>query len=315
MSQQFSRGAITFVLVLILITLMLIGCTAPRVEVVETTMPTATSPPPLAATTEVSPTSPPVVTPPTSLSAMPLPVSEDVTFTVATQLGGTANAVALDGYIVYLGLGPRLVTVDIGDPAAPRLLWQSDVLSGVVHAVAVQDGLAYVGAGGDLYRYDIRDPANPVRIGTLHSFANPRQEWIDIILASDVVYTTSFVDGAYSSQHLMAFDVSDPVQPVVAGTRELSPYTTVTLSEGIFYIAGEGTLQLVDATNLDRTLSEIEIESSDDYGDGSYSVTVAGNLAYMGVGGQPLLYWTSAIRRSQKKSPPASLTSRWVSVR
>lgn len=56
----------------------------------------------------------------TPLPLLPLPVTEEVTFTITGQVGSTLNAVATDGNIVYLGVGPRLLTVDITHPAAPQ---------------------------------------------------------------------------------------------------------------------------------------------------------------------------------------------------
>jgi len=225
------------------------------------------------------PTSERAVSSATPLPVLPLPVREEVTFTVAGQLGGTFNAVDLDGNIVYLGVGPRLVTVDIGDPSAPRYLWQSDVLPGVVYDVAVQAGLAYVAAGHDLHIYDISDPANPVRISSLSGFAGPEQIFfaeIDIIPFGDAVYTINFVSGNGNFQSLKAIEVSDPTQPTVVGTRDLSGIAGITVSGDVLYIANEGKLQLLDAANLDEIFSEIELSSA-----WSYSVTVLGDVAYV----------------------------------
>jgi hypothetical protein len=51
-------------------------------------------------------------------------------------MGGTFGALAIDGNTVYLGIGPRLAKVDISDPIAPRLLWQSETLPGRVQPLA-----------------------------------------------------------------------------------------------------------------------------------------------------------------------------------
>ncbi len=103
------------------------------------------------------------------LGAAPLPVREEVTFTVQAQLGGPFNPVAIDGNTVFVGIGPRFATVDISDPMSPRLLWQSDVLPGVVSAIAAEPGLAALRAGGDVATevraYDVGDPAQPAEVG------------------------------------------------------------------------------------------------------------------------------------------------------
>ncbi len=129
------------------------------------------------------------------LPVLPLPVREEVTFTITGKVGGTLTAVAMDGNIVYLGVGPRLLTVDITDPAAPRALWQSEVLSGIVGAIAIQSGLAYVGAGNDFYIYNIVDPANPVPVSSLQAFDEPEHvSWLEIFLADHIAYTVSYVN-------------------------------------------------------------------------------------------------------------------------
>ena len=155
----------------------------------------------------------------TALPALALPVKEELSFTIAGQIGGTVNAAALDGNIVYLGVGPRLLTVDITDPAAPRFLWQSEILSGMVGAIAIQSGLAYVGAGHDFYIFNMIDPANPVQVSSLNAFDESEQvSWQEIFLADYIAYTVSFVHYA-SSKRLIAIAINDSRQPTVVGTR------------------------------------------------------------------------------------------------
>jgi hypothetical protein len=78
---------------------------------------------------------------------------------------------------------------------------------------------------------------------------------------------------------MMAFDVSDPAQPIMATTRDLPPYAVATVSGDVGYIAHEGKLQLVDAATFNTTLGEIELG----YAGSAYFVEVAGHLAYIGV--------------------------------
>jgi len=81
---------------------------------------------------------------------------------IVGQIGGGARAVAVQGRYAYLGVGPRLVVVDVADPARPVPLGQTDVLPGVVSGVAVAGGYAYVAAGeGGLVVVDVTDPAHP----------------------------------------------------------------------------------------------------------------------------------------------------------
>ena len=45
--------------------------------------------------------------------------------------------------LAFVGLGPRLVILDIADPVNPRLVGQSEVLPEAVNAIYVQVGYAY----------------------------------------------------------------------------------------------------------------------------------------------------------------------------
>ncbi len=227
--------------------------------------------------TEISPT-PLVGHVPADQPTAPLPVQEELTFTVEAQLGGIFNAVAIDKNIVFLGIGPRFATVDIGDSASPRLLWQSDVLPDVVGAIAVQPGLAYLRVGTDLLIYDISDHALPAMVGTMSGISG------ELYPVGDFVYTTAADVSGIANQALVAIDVSDPSHPTRAGTRVLSSPAQISASEEVLFIASggpfdnsdESTLQLVDRSDLERTFSEIVLD-----GDWSHRVATLGNIAYV----------------------------------
>jgi hypothetical protein len=72
----------------------------------------------------------------TPISSTPgTPGSENMA--LVGQVGGVSRAVAVAGDIAYLGVGPRLVALDVSNPAAPVLLGRSAVLPGVINAVVV----------------------------------------------------------------------------------------------------------------------------------------------------------------------------------
>jgi len=244
---------------------------------------TAVSPTPPQATSLPKSAVPPTATAqttstlqPTALPFLPLPVKEEIPFNMLAQLGGTFNALAVDRNIVYLGIGPRLVTVDIGDPAAPRLLWRSDVLPGVIGAIALQAGLAYVSAGLEIEIYDTSDPSHPLMISSVSGLAESFYGLGEIFPAGDIVYTIGFGSPDYSSKSLMAFDVSDRTRPTLLRTHELPINAGTTVSREVLYIAGEGKLQLFDAANLDQIFSEIELDIAE-----SFNIAVVANVAYV----------------------------------
>jgi len=78
------------------------------------------------------------------------------------QIGGLTLAVAVQGRYAYVGVGPRLVVVDVGDPARPVEVGQTGVLPGVVQDVAVSGSYAYVADwDGGLRVIDVSDPSSP----------------------------------------------------------------------------------------------------------------------------------------------------------
>lgn len=47
------------------------------------------------------------------------------------QIGGTTNAVAIQGSYAYVGVGPRLVILNIANPARPIVVGQTVPLPGI----------------------------------------------------------------------------------------------------------------------------------------------------------------------------------------
>lgn len=221
----------------------------------------------------------------------PTPPTEETAFTLAGQLGGTTNAVALDADIAYVGIGTRLVTVDIGDPTAPRFLGQSDPLLGVIEAVAVQSGRAFVAAGGDFHIYDVSNPAAPVSVNRLSDLAGPdKLSKTDILLAGDLVYV-KYRFALPGGARLVAVNVSEPAQPVVVDRLDLAVTAAVAVSGEILYVANEGKLQLFDAAVPGNKLGETALEFQLSNTPWQYFLAVMEDLAYVSVTQQPLQVW------------------------
>ena len=61
---------------------------------------------------------------------------------ILDQIGGTVQDVAVQGDYAYIGLGPRLVVLDISNPVTPTLVGRTEILvpdgsSGYVGSLAV----------------------------------------------------------------------------------------------------------------------------------------------------------------------------------
>jgi len=101
------------------------------------------------------------------------------------QIGGSTYAVAVQGDYAYIGVGPRLVILDISTPRSPSVIGQTDVLPDIVQDVVVADGYAYIADGSSGLRIiDISDPAAPNEVGYYDTLGNAR----DVAVAGDYAY-------------------------------------------------------------------------------------------------------------------------------
>jgi hypothetical protein len=94
-------------------------------------------------------------------------VAGESTFEIVSQRGGSVEGVAVVDAVAYVGLGPRLVALDMSDPDTPRPIAQSGVLPGLVAAVLVQNGVAYVGAGRYVVTLDVSSAGEIITLGTV----------------------------------------------------------------------------------------------------------------------------------------------------
>jgi hypothetical protein len=130
------------------------------------------------------------------------------------QLGGITIAAAVDGNLVYAGVGPRMLILDATTPSSPTAVGQTEVLPGFVWDVALAGGFAYVGVSGafsddnsSLRVFDVSNPASPVEVGFLDTLGDVAS----VALAGNYVYVGDFAGG------LHVVDISNPANPVKVG--------------------------------------------------------------------------------------------------
>lgn len=94
-------------------------------------------------------TATPDLTPTQSLWLTLVPPAEagEVQLEVVNQVGGAITTVAVEGDLAYVGMGPRLVILDVSDAQAPVMVGQRDILPAIVRDVVVANGFAYVATG------------------------------------------------------------------------------------------------------------------------------------------------------------------------
>ncbi|WP_347246299.1 hypothetical protein [Thermogutta sp.] len=124
---------------------------------------------------------------------------------VVGQIGGTTLAVALQNGYAYIGVGPRLVKVDVSTDT-PQKVWESDVLPGAVRSIALSGGYAYVASGKGLHIFDISGSV-PRRVAVYLPEA-----WIDGVT---IVGTYAYITGMDALLRIL--DISSPSEPRLIG--------------------------------------------------------------------------------------------------
>lgn len=115
------------------------------------------------------------------------------------QIGGPTQAVAVQGNYAYLGVGLRVIVLDVTDPTSPREVGSSTGFSDFVRDIAVSGTVAYVAAGGAGLRVlDVSDPTRPAEIGFLQSRG----------YAEGIAVSGTTVCAAYGPYGLRVIDVS-----------------------------------------------------------------------------------------------------------
>ena len=178
-----------------------------------TSVPGATNTPTPTLTPTVTPTRTPTATPnPTNTptrTPTPTPTSAPMVEFVS-QIGGYVTAADGHGNYAYVGVGLRLVILNISDPAHPVQVGQSVVLTGVVKDVSVVDSLAYLANGETgLQIIDVSNPANPTVRGAYDTPGNA--------YSVSVVGSLAYVADGSS---LQIIDVSNPTNPTWRGAYD-----------------------------------------------------------------------------------------------
>jgi hypothetical protein len=192
------------------------------------------------------------------------------------QIGGPAKAVASQGDYAYVVTGPRLVIVDISDPANPTRVGSHEISVDYGRDVAVAGAYAYIAADeGGLRVLDVSDPANPVEVGFEEAATNA---W-----AVTVVDDYAYVAGRMDDLHIV--DVSDPTSPSLESTYTSSIYdlvqdVAVTSSPGQIYahVGYFNHLFIVDVTDPSSP-SELGI-----YTTTLQALAAAGSYVYVAAG-------------------------------
>jgi hypothetical protein len=150
----------------------------------------------------------------------------------ASQIGGASYAVTVSGTLAYMGVGPRLVILNVSNKAHPTLVGQSDVLGAFVRGVTVNGKYAYVANGvAGLHIFNIENPAHPFEVG----FYDTTGRSLGVKVAGNYAFVADEGDG------LVIINISDPAHPFQAGHYDTpGAAVALALSDHYAYIADSG---------------------------------------------------------------------------
>lgn len=238
------------------------------------------------------------------------------------QLGGSVWSVAVNGTHAYVGIGPRLMIVDIINPASPIVTAETELFPDIVNSITIAGSYAYVADGeSGLYIINVTTAAAPFKLGHLdtpgqaqsvavsesgnYAYVADLDQGVRVINISNranpvevgsfnpaglghwaytvqVAGTNVFVGGEGG---LRSINVSNPAQPTLADFFEISggsPYKGVALAGNYAYVADGDLLRII---NINNPANLVQTGSYDPPEfEYPYTVFVSGNYAYLGAG-------------------------------
>ncbi|NMC45256.1 MAG: hypothetical protein GYA52_00340 [Chloroflexi bacterium] len=167
-------------------------------------------------------------------------------WSLTSQVGGTAQAIALDGNTLYLGVGMHVEIFDISNPIEPVLLGTSSILPGSVENLSISNsGYLYAACGqSGLQILDVSNPSTPQLIGSYDTLG-----YTEKILIQDT--HAILADGPNGIQIV---DISDPSSPTwISEVYPLAYAYDVALSGNILYAAAGGSgILMADVSDIQQ---------------------------------------------------------------
>ncbi len=154
------------------------------------------------------------------------------------QIGGSAQPLALNGNMAYLGLGPRLLILNFSNPANPQQVAMTLPTGGMIHQIAVDGSNAYLAdGGGGLQIFNIANPAQPVRVSAMST----GEAALDLVVHQNLVY---LIAGG-----LRVIDVSNPSQPMEIGYFPTSGLSLALTGHYVYVPLGDSGVMIVDISD------------------------------------------------------------------
>ncbi|GEM_PF-2857804 len=156
------------------------------------------------------------------------------------QIGGVTYAGAVQGGYAYIGVGPRLVVLNVADPAHPAMVGPTGVLPDVVEGVAVLGSYVYIADGlAGLRVVDISDPPNPSEVG----FYETAGEAYGVA----ILWPHAYIAGGRAG--LRVVDISDLAHPFEVGFYDTPGYAYGVAVLGSYAYVADADLHVVDISD------------------------------------------------------------------
>ena len=220
---------------------------------------------------------------PTAIST-PYLDSENIDF--IGQIGGVTKSVDIQGDYAYLGQGPRLVILDISNPASITEIGRSSVFPSVVQTVSVESNYAYIanyeyGATEKtgLWIMDVSDPSKITEVGHLETHWTT--DVVDVEILEEKAYIATITT-------LNVIDLADLARPVQIGELFIGQgwnknITGISVAGDYVYIAaGNAGLRVIDVS---EPVQPIEVGAYEMAGEWEYANDVAVSDGYVYVAG------------------------------
>lgn len=214
------------------------------------------------------------------------------TVSLVGQFGGDVMAVAADGDLMFIGIGPRLGVFDISDPTAPRQIGLSEPLPGVLVDLAVEGDRVYAISNG-LAVLDIGDPAEPRLLGhiTLGEI-DPLYGWVGpSSLAVDDGYAYLAGNVTFQIGRLNIVDARTPGALRLLTRVEQYTATAVAVSGDRAYLALRACVTNCGPNHVAMLVYDVSNPASPrvlgDYAEprGARAIALSGTLALLGESG------------------------------
>lgn len=138
-------------------------------------------------------------------------------FEAVDQMEGSVTAVFVHQSTAYLGVGLKLVVVDVSNAANPVILNQSHTLPAVINDVDMVADFLYVTTRQTLEIFDISTPENPVHVNSLPS---PNSDSGFGNMAFSYMQNYVFIASYAETPEFYALDIINRNEPVITAAYE-----------------------------------------------------------------------------------------------